>query len=122
MLGLASDSFFTHGGFFEPNVDLTGQVTRLLSIKKGALTVSGGYSSQQVMLTNLSTRTIQGPLYLAPMRTFARLIQPRPVGYFNGEPYIRLDADILQSFRSTGAGWQTRLNDALRDWLRSHAS
>lgn len=35
---------------------------------------------------------------------------------------IRLDADIVQSFRSTGAGWQTRLNNALRDWLRAHAS
>lgn len=34
---------------------------------------------------------------------------------------IRLDADIVQSFRRTGAGWQTRLNDALRDWLQSHA-
>lgn len=33
---------------------------------------------------------------------------------------IRLDADIVRSFRSTGSGWQTRLNDALRDWLRSH--
>lgn len=35
---------------------------------------------------------------------------------------IRLDADIVQSFRDTGAGWQTRLNNALRDWLRSHAT
>jgi uncharacterized protein (DUF4415 family) len=35
---------------------------------------------------------------------------------------IRLDADIVQSFRRTGAGWQTRLNNALRDWLRTHAS
>ena len=33
---------------------------------------------------------------------------------------LRLDADIVQSFRRTGAGWQTRLNNALRDWLRSH--
>ena len=33
---------------------------------------------------------------------------------------IRLDADIVQSFRRTGDGWQTRLNEALRDWLRSH--
>jgi uncharacterized protein (DUF4415 family) len=33
---------------------------------------------------------------------------------------IRLDADVVQSFRRTGAGWQTRLNDALRDWLRTH--
>lgn len=35
---------------------------------------------------------------------------------------IRLDADIVQSFRGTGAGWQTRLNNALREWLGSHAS
>lgn len=35
---------------------------------------------------------------------------------------IRLDADIVQSFRSTGAGWQTRLNNALREWLGMHAS
>ena len=35
---------------------------------------------------------------------------------------IRLDADIVQSFRCTGDGWQTRLNNALREWLSSHAS
>lgn len=34
---------------------------------------------------------------------------------------IRLDADIVQSFRRTGDGWQTRLNNALREWLVSHA-
>ena len=27
---------------------------------------------------------------------------------------VRLDADILAHFRSTGRGWQTRLNEALR--------
>ena len=27
---------------------------------------------------------------------------------------IRLDAEILQHFRQTGDGWQTRINDALR--------
>lgn len=33
---------------------------------------------------------------------------------------IRLDADIVQSFRRTGDGWQTRLNTAFREWLSSH--
>ncbi len=33
---------------------------------------------------------------------------------------IRLDADIVASFRRTGDGWQTRLNNALREWLRAH--
>jgi uncharacterized protein (DUF4415 family) len=27
---------------------------------------------------------------------------------------LRLDADVLESFRAGGAGWQTRMNDALR--------
>lgn len=33
---------------------------------------------------------------------------------------LRLDADVVRAFRSTGAGWQTRLNQVLREWLRSH--
>ena len=27
---------------------------------------------------------------------------------------LRLDADVLQFFRQTGPGWQTRINEALR--------
>ena len=30
---------------------------------------------------------------------------------------IRLDPDVLAHFRSEGPGWQTRINEALRDWL-----
>lgn len=33
---------------------------------------------------------------------------------------IRLDADVLDLFRSTGDGWQTRMNDALREWAGEH--
>jgi uncharacterized protein (DUF4415 family) len=33
---------------------------------------------------------------------------------------IRLDADIVGTFKGTGAGWQTRINNALRDWLKAH--
>jgi uncharacterized protein (DUF4415 family) len=33
---------------------------------------------------------------------------------------IRYDADIVERFREGGDGWQTRMNDALRDWLRAH--
>ena len=33
---------------------------------------------------------------------------------------IRLDADVVIAFRRMGSGWQTRLNNALRDWLRTH--
>ncbi|MES2264730.1 MAG: BrnA antitoxin family protein [Pseudomonadota bacterium] len=33
---------------------------------------------------------------------------------------IRLDRDLVEAFKSTGDGWQTRMNDALREWARNH--
>jgi uncharacterized protein (DUF4415 family) len=33
---------------------------------------------------------------------------------------IRLDADVLGAFKDGGAGWQTRINGALREWLKAH--
>ena len=33
---------------------------------------------------------------------------------------LRFDNDILAAFKATGRGWQTRINDALRDWLKEH--
>jgi len=33
---------------------------------------------------------------------------------------IRLDNDLLEAFKETGEGWQTRMNDALRDWAKNH--
>ncbi len=30
---------------------------------------------------------------------------------------LRLDADILESFRKSGPGWQTRINEALRGFI-----
>lgn len=33
---------------------------------------------------------------------------------------IRFDRDVVQAFRATGKGWQTSMNDALKDWLRTH--
>ncbi|WP_367155379.1 BrnA antitoxin family protein [Methylomonas sp. HYX-M1] len=34
---------------------------------------------------------------------------------------IRLDADVLEAFKASGRGWQTRMNDALKDWLKDHS-
>lgn len=33
---------------------------------------------------------------------------------------IRLDADLLDAFKSTGRGWQTRMNAALRQFIAEH--
>jgi uncharacterized protein (DUF4415 family) len=31
---------------------------------------------------------------------------------------IRFDADVLAALKASGKGWQTRVNDAIRDWLK----
>jgi uncharacterized protein (DUF4415 family) len=33
---------------------------------------------------------------------------------------IRLSPEVVQRFRDTGDGWQTRVDTALKDWLKSH--
>jgi uncharacterized protein (DUF4415 family) len=46
----------------------------------------------------------------------------RPTGSGNKEQVaIRFDKDVLEAFRATGRGWQTRMNDALKAWLKEHA-
>jgi uncharacterized protein (DUF4415 family) len=54
----------------------------------------------------------------------AKLIRAgRPAGSGNKEQVaIRFDKDILAAFRATGRGWQTRMNDALKEWLKEHAT
>jgi uncharacterized protein (DUF4415 family) len=34
---------------------------------------------------------------------------------------IRLSQEVVQSFRATGDGWQTRVDAALKDWLKTHS-
>jgi uncharacterized protein (DUF4415 family) len=52
----------------------------------------------------------------------ARLVKRgRPIADSHKKPVqIRLSPDIVSAFKSTGKGWQTRINEALRDWLKEH--
>lgn len=34
---------------------------------------------------------------------------------------VRYSPEVLAAFRASGAGWQTRMNEALLDWLKSHS-
>jgi uncharacterized protein (DUF4415 family) len=34
---------------------------------------------------------------------------------------LRLSRDVVEAFKSTGAGWQTRIDAALREWMKSHS-
>jgi len=33
---------------------------------------------------------------------------------------IRFDADVLAALKASGKGWQTRVNEAGREWVKSH--
>lgn len=33
---------------------------------------------------------------------------------------IRFDPDVLERLKATGKGWQTRVNEAMRQWLDAH--
>jgi uncharacterized protein (DUF4415 family) len=62
-------------------------------------------------LTDAEWKAIQGsvrigrPPYAAPRKA--------PVT-------LRLDVDVLETLKASGRGWQTRANDALREWLKTH--
>ena len=60
------------------------------------------------------------PLTDAELSQFKR-VRGRPLGSGTKEQVtLRLDTQILEQFRATGDGWQTRINEALRDWSKHH--
>ena len=52
------------------------------------------------------------------------MLRPRrgrpPATHRKEQVSLRLDPDVIEAFRATGPGWQTRMNQALRDWLSEH--
>ena len=34
---------------------------------------------------------------------------------------VRYSPEVLAAFRAAGPGWKTRMNEALKDWLRTHS-
>ena len=34
---------------------------------------------------------------------------------------IRLSTEVIEAFKASGSGWQTRIDLALKEWLRDHA-
>lgn len=44
----------------------------------------------------------------------------RPTGQTKALQTVRFDLDVLAAFKATGKGWQTRMNKALREWIKEH--
>jgi uncharacterized protein (DUF4415 family) len=62
------------------------------------------------------------PLGAREMRAGIALARKRgrPPGSNKESTTVRFDRDVLEAFRAGGAGWQTRMNAALREWLGKH--
>lgn len=57
----------------------------------------------------------------ANVMTAARRSPGRPKAEVTKEAVnIRLSPEVLAAFRASGAGWQTRIDAALRQWLTEH--
>lgn len=62
---------------------------------------------------------------MLPPEIYTALIAKRPRGRPKASETkvftaIRLDADLLATFKATGKGWQTRVNAALRQFINEH--
>ena len=87
-----------------PLTDTDGEVRELTSDDfKNAIPFSALPESLQTTLRGLKPRGKQG----SPTKISTT---------------VRFDADVLAAFKSTGIGWQTRMNEALKEWLREHAA
>jgi uncharacterized protein (DUF4415 family) len=56
-------------------------------------------------------------------QTAKTMLKPRgrpPAEVVKDRITIRLSPDVTAAFRASGDGWQTRIDAALKDWLRTH--
>jgi uncharacterized protein (DUF4415 family) len=58
-------------------------------------------------------------------KSAAEMLKPKKPGRpLSDSPKIatalRLDPDVLKRFKTSGKGWQTRMNKVLKDWLDEH--
>ncbi len=61
----------------------------------------GGYAAVRAALAAKRKRGERGPQH-APTKQLVS---------------VRYSPEVLQYFKATGAGWQTRMNDALLEWV-----
>lgn len=55
-------------------------------------------------------------------QTKPRLRRGRPLGSgTKTQVTLRIDSATLEAFKASGAGWQTRMNEVLKNWVKRHA-
>ena len=56
------------------------------------------------------------------VKPFVRIGRPPSTRPLKVPTTIRFDADVLAALKASGKGWQTRVNEAIRDWLKTHSA
>jgi uncharacterized protein (DUF4415 family) len=54
------------------------------------------------------------------VKPLARMGRPPKTEPLKVTTTIRFDADVLSALKATGKGWQTRVNNAMRVWVKRH--
>jgi len=61
------------------------------------------------------------PLTDTELATVAKRRRGRPAAAVKNVPIsLRVEPAVLAAFQGSGAGWQTRMNEALREWAQDH--
>jgi uncharacterized protein (DUF4415 family) len=84
-----------------PGVDREQTVSERKKSAESVVVEGGGYGAVLAALAEKRKRGERGP-QVAPTKQLVS---------------VRFSPEVLQYFKSTGAGWQTRMNEALVDWV-----
>ena len=82
-------------------------------------TLAEDRSIRRAIKGDRDTRELSGKDF-AQMRPFPELLKQRgrPKSAVHKQPVtVRLDPEILEFFRESGRGWQTRMNEALAEYV-----
>lgn len=58
----------------------------------------------------------------ASVKPLARIGRPPSARPLKVPTTIRFDADVLAALKASGKGWQTRVNEAMRQWAKAHSA
>jgi uncharacterized protein (DUF4415 family) len=86
-----------------PGKDRASTRTESIARKDAVVVTKGGYAAVRQALTK--------------KRQGQRGAQQRPTKL---AVTVRYNPEVIAYFKATGAGWQTRMNDALREWVDEH--
>ena len=89
-----------------PGKDRPASAREAAGMADAVVVKGGGYAAVRVALADKRKRGQRGP-------------QQEPTKQLVS---VRYSPEVLQYFKASGAGWQTRMNDALLEWVNKRAA